>query len=466
MNSKNCFAVHKKLCTLLLALTLSVTILPFFLFAQDASEKGLPFVTNFRPNDFHSYPQNWGIIEDNRGLMYIGNQGYLLEYDGVKWKKIPVAANGTVAIRSLAKNKKGIIYYASISDFGYLSVDSLGQTKANSLLKYVPTALRGFNDVWTVQATDEGIYFQARERIFRFTENKSGDGLTGEMKSWEPTTKFMYSFYLDGTLFVHQQKLGLFKMVNDSLVKIPGSDFLGNERVQVMLPYPSATGDKAYLLGMFYSGLYLFNGKTFVPFHTDADSLLKATLYRGIVLKDGSFALATAGKGLVVLNKEGKTLQVINRETGLQDESVYGVYADSKNNLWLALDNGISRVQTSSPLTQFTIQSGITTATLCVQRFKGVLYLGTTNGLLRFNNPKRMFESIKEVSRNQVFQFLEVGNELLIATDGLYSIKNNKVQCSSTFTKWQSSISNALSSKKISKYCSWRRCDTGTCCVH
>src|ERR1700722_4565938 len=173
MIPKHCFVLHKRLCALLLGLTFFVTALPSFLFAQDPSEKGLPFVTNFHPNDFHSYPQNWSILEDSSGLMYFGNQGYILEYDGVKWKKIPVAANGTVAIRSLAKNKKGLIYYASISDLGYLSVDSLGQTKSNSLLKYIPPALRDFNDVWAVHITDDGVYFQARERMFRFKENKS-----------------------------------------------------------------------------------------------------------------------------------------------------------------------------------------------------------------------------------------------------------------------------------------------------
>src|SRR5580658_3125757 len=97
-SSKTSFALHTKLFLILSALTFSITIFPLFLFAQDPSEKGLPFVTNFHPNDYHSFPQNFSVIEDDRGLMYFGNQGYLLEYDGVKWKKIVVAANGNVAI--------------------------------------------------------------------------------------------------------------------------------------------------------------------------------------------------------------------------------------------------------------------------------------------------------------------------------------------------------------------------------
>ena len=74
---------------------------------------------------------------------------------------------------------------------------------------------------------------------------------------------------------------------------------------------------------MFYGGLYIYDGKTFRHFAVEADSLLKATLYKAALLKDGSYALATAGKGLVIMDKAGKTLQVINRAAGLQDESVY-----------------------------------------------------------------------------------------------------------------------------------------------
>ena len=109
-----------------------------------------------------------------------------------------------------------------------------------------------------------------------------------DIKVWEPQTKFMYAFYLDGNYYVHQQGMGLFKMENDSLVLIPGSDFLGKERMQVMLPYPAATnGDKQYLIGLFYSGLYLFDGKNFKAFKTEGDSQIKSgpVLYRGIKLK-------------------------------------------------------------------------------------------------------------------------------------------------------------------------------------
>ena len=112
----------------------------------------------------------------------------------------------------------------------------------------------------------------------------------------------------------------------------------------------------------------------------------------------------------------------------MQDESVYAIYTDRKGTLWMALDNGISRVESASPFTQFTTQSGIKTTTITVNRFKGVLYTGTTNGLLRFNSNTARVEQVKEIPTKQVFVLAPDGNSMLIATDGLFYTRDNKTR--------------------------------------
>jgi signal transduction histidine kinase len=408
----------------------------FFLFlfntkAQSPAEKGLPFITNYPAKEYEAHPQNWAIMEDDKGIMYFGNSICLLEYDGVKWRRINLGVNR--AIRSLEKDKNGRMYYGSYGDFGYIAPDSLGSNQERSLLKYVPAAFRNFNDVWTALATDDGIYFQSREKIFRLKQKSSGANEKWECKVWQSPNKFMYAFYLDGTYYVHQQGVGLLKMIADSLRLIPGSEFIGKERMQVMLPYTSPKGGgregarKQYLIGLFYSGLYIYDGKTFTRFTSEADPMFKeATLYKGALLNDGSYALSTTGKGLVRMDTAGKILQLINREVGLQDESVYTVFSDKTGSLWLGLDNGISRVEIFSPFTQFTIQSGITTAALSAARFEGTIYLGTTNGVIRFNRSNSKFELITDIPANQIFDLVPDDKKLLVSSDGLYYIKDNK----------------------------------------
>ncbi|HRO71286.1 MAG TPA: triple tyrosine motif-containing protein, partial [Chitinophagaceae bacterium] len=244
----------------------------------------------------------------------------------------------------------------------------------------------------------------------------------------------MFAFNLDNEYFVHQQGIGLLHLVNDSLQLVPGSGFAGQERMQVMLPYRDPSGTrtasepKQYLVGLFYSGLFIYDGKNFKPFKTEANPFLKSsTLYKGEMTADGNYILSTTGKGLVTIDAGGKIVQLINRDVGLQDESVYSVYIDSRGILWLGLDNGISRVETNSPITQFTAQSGINTTTLSIERFKGQLYLGTTNGLLRLNSKTGRFEEIGQVPRNQTFALLKDGNTLLVPNDGLFAIRDDKV---------------------------------------
>ncbi|MFC0773662.1 GAF domain-containing protein [Terrimonas alba] len=425
MRNSRPFSKNKGIAAICFA-SIVIFLSPLSLIAQAISEKGLPFITNYSPKTFKALPQTWCIIEDGRGIMYFGVQATILEYDGVRWRKIIFNGPAPAVVRSLARDKNGTIYYGAAGDFGYLMRDSVGQTRAISLRQYIPAAYRNFFDVWTIHISGSDIYFQSREYIFRINEKR-------EVKTWVPKTKFMYAFFYDDNYFVHESNVGLLKLVKDSLQLIPGSEFLGRERVQVMLPYNASTPQaspgigKQYILGMFYAGMFLFDDSGFRPFKTEADELVRAgTLYKGAMLSNGNYVLSTTGKGLVIIDASGKILQLINRDVGLQDESVYGVYSDSKGTLWLALDNGISRVETASPLTQFTNQSGINTATLSIQRFEGKLYLGTTNGLLRFNELTGRFDPVSLVPPNQTFNLVKDGNTLLVANDGLFSIRNGK----------------------------------------
>jgi len=426
--NQNFVCPNKTIMRLKWLLNILLILASYSITAQSESEKGLPFITNYLAKTYQALPQTWCIQEGESGIMYFGIQSYVLEYDGLKWRKITVGNSPSTVVRAMPKDKNGVIYYGAYGDLGYLGKDSLGQMKTISLLDDIPKANRNFLDIWSAYAADDGIYFQSREYIFKISNNNATERRS--VKVWKPQTKFMYSFYVDGNYYVHQQGLGLYKMINDSLVLVPGSEFLGKERMQVMLPYPPGpNNEKQYLIGMFYSGLYIYNGKTFRPFSTKADVVFKSgtLLYKGLQLKNGDYVLLTTGKGFVIIDVAGNLIEKINRDVGLQDESIYNSFVDSRGALWLALDNGISRVEISSPLTKFTLQSGIGTGVLTMRRFDGNIYLGTTNGLLKYDSAKKFFNPVPGIPQNQIFTILRDGDELLVAGDGLFAIKDKKV---------------------------------------
>src|SRR5687768_17853375 len=93
----------KAFLSILIGLLLCPSI---FLLAQKESETGLPFITNYLPKDYKALPQTWCVMEDDRGIMYFGIQSTILEYDGVKWRKV-IFKNIPSVVRSLAKDAHG-----------------------------------------------------------------------------------------------------------------------------------------------------------------------------------------------------------------------------------------------------------------------------------------------------------------------------------------------------------------------
>ena len=70
-------------------------------------------IRNFTPEENGGSEQNWSIIQDDRGVMYFGNNDKgILEYDGKTWRQIPIPNNSIV--RSLAKDDEGTIYVGAL----------------------------------------------------------------------------------------------------------------------------------------------------------------------------------------------------------------------------------------------------------------------------------------------------------------------------------------------------------------
>src|SRR5688500_13206904 len=71
-------------------------------------EAGIPFLRNFSPKEYGAQSQNWDIVQDPRGVIYVGNNDGVLEFDGLRWRLIPTT-NRTV-VRSLAVDAAGRVY--------------------------------------------------------------------------------------------------------------------------------------------------------------------------------------------------------------------------------------------------------------------------------------------------------------------------------------------------------------------
>ncbi|MCP5106805.1 MAG: hypothetical protein GY950_25705, partial [bacterium] len=243
-----------------------ITVLAVFLFSHQniyCQETGFKYFENYNPETYDRQPQNFWILQDKRDIIYVGNNGGVLEFDGVSWRAIEVPGN---VVRSLAVDQNGTIYAGGKSEFGYLTPDSKGTLSYQSLLKKIEVGQKVFKDIWKVYVTDEGVYFQAKETLFRWNYKK--------IKAWTTTrtTRFHFSYACKGDFFIKQDKKGLMKMVNDELELVPGGEIFADKKIYMMVPYDFQN----LLIGTRNNGLYIYDGIKAEPFQTDTDNYLKA----------------------------------------------------------------------------------------------------------------------------------------------------------------------------------------------
>jgi signal transduction histidine kinase/DNA-binding response OmpR family regulator len=373
---------------------------------------GFKFLENYNPKIKNLSPQNWCVVQDKRGVIYVGNHSTLLEFDGDEWRAIAVP---NLSVRSMAIDDQGTLYIGGNNEIGFFTRDSNGALTYTSLKDQLKDTQKDFSTVWTTLYTKEGVYFHTSKFLFRWDFK--------QIKVFESANFFNKIFTCKGKFFVLQRPEGLKQMVNDSLELIPGGDAFSEDKICMIVPYD----DQTVLIGTRSKGLYLYDDTRRQPFSTEVDGyLIKNEVYRGIRLKSspGDFALATRRGGLVIIDSNGNLKDIFDKTSGLQDDNVKYVFEDSRDNLWLALNNGIAKIEYASPFSVYDERSRLPGLVLSVIKHGKRLYAGTSSGLYFFESPKK-FHPVQGIS-DACWSLLTIGKTLLAATSGgVFQVEND-----------------------------------------
>ncbi|MFI5164166.1 MAG: two-component regulator propeller domain-containing protein, partial [Bacteroidia bacterium] len=381
-------------------------------------EKGLYPIYNYSTKAYHALPQNWAITQDKRGVMYFGNNVGILEYDGVSWRMIKVS--NETNIRSLAIDDKGKIYVGASGEFGYLEPDSVtGNMRYISLQPFVEKNDKNFSDVWRTVANKEGIYFQADNKIFRWDGHK--------IKVWNAEKSFHRMFKVNEHLFIRESEIGLLELIDDKLVPMKGGEEFVNTAVDAMIPFPGDHSEQNILVCARKKGLYVLkpapdsHSYSLEKYPTQADRFLLENPSSNLLKTGNEYSIATVTKGSVIIDPAGNLLDFLNKNVGLQDETIYSQYVDASGNLWLALGNGISRVAINSPVTFFSDRNGIDGTVQSIVRHNNVLFAATTLGVFYLRPGEVVNGSFSSASFQKLPSINEECWNLLSFKKGKYS---------------------------------------------
>lgn len=395
--------------------------------AQDTTEFGRFPIVNFHHNQYRGHSQNWGIIQDSRGIIYVANNVGVLEYDGTSWRE--VSTNNSL-VRCFATDKNGTIWVGAQDNLGFLAPSILGKTVFYSIDSLIPSVHKPYGMIRHLFVDSSNTLLAVSpNRIFAFNRRK--------LAVYKPKTTFHRSFFIRNRLLVNQPGYGLCILYRSKLIRLKAFNELSRKRIYSILPFNS----DYLLVSTQQDGIFkvsadflkdperLADSISIEPFRTSDDDYLKRNrIYYSRVLSNGTFAFSTYTGGVVIINREGTVVRRINQQVGLQDNAVWYLFEDRQNNLWMALNNGISYTPVETSLTSWGRESGVMGVLKSVVEYKGRIYCSTNEGV--FVKSGRHFKKVKGIEEwSWKFAKVRFDNRdtlLVGTTGGVYAVSDDK----------------------------------------
>lgn len=370
-------------------------------------------VINFSWQQYGAQRQNWSISQHPKtGFIYVGNSQGLLEYDGAVWRLWQLPQKQI--IRSVFVGKNGRVYTGALGEFGYWEPGENGQLSYTSLRKLVPDQTFATEEVWHIVEFQGEIYFQSFAFLYRYNGKR--------IQALPPPATILFGFVVSNQLLFEGIGEGLFRMTpQGTWEKISGSDFLGKETVQAILP-----GDRP---GDVWIGtqrhVYVWDGQTFRP-HPQAELrqfIQRNQLNTARKLHNGDYFWGSLLEGGIRTDAKGKIIERISKSNGLQNNTIISCFEDRENLLWLGLDNGISMVLQHRTLRLFEDRTDEIGTLYDAALFQGTLFVASNHGV--FYRKGNQFYLVPG-SQGQAWDLFQIGNTLFCGHNtGTFQIDQN-----------------------------------------
>lgn len=376
-----------------------------------------PNIISFNRSDYNAGNKNWSISEDDKGILYIGNDLGLLEFDGIEWMLYKTSKNEL--IRAVYAASNSLIFTGGYEEFGVWNRDISGKLQYHSLSSKLPAGSMHNDDIWRIWEKDRTIYFQSFNAIYIYDLEK--------VYKLPVKKNILLLNKVYNELWIQEMGGSLFRVNKNNYEKIPGSEIFSKTEVKSVLP----SKDKKYIITTSTMGIYIYDGKTFQPWNT-VDELKNSNINCGIYSKSGNYFFGTILSGIYELSPSGKIINHFDTDSYLNNNTVLSLYEDSSNNIWAGLDRGVSCIAYINGISCFTDPAGKIGAVYSAAIYNNKLFIGTNQGVyyidqneLQSMNAIRKFRFIPQ-TEGQVWYLSVINNKLYCGhNQGIYIIDEN-----------------------------------------
>jgi ligand-binding sensor domain-containing protein/signal transduction histidine kinase len=405
------------LCSLLLSLALLLATL---------SCCGKYYFTHYQVEDGLVHNAVTSILQDSKGLIWIGTRGGLSRFDGYTFKTCKNPQNkfgriGNNLITVITEDKKGMLWIGTGKGIfmynPYNEVFTLLETAPQTYISHLLTD--SDNNLWFVANYSLCKYDQGKKKVEHLKIPASCIALDSSRNLWVGNDDGVIGIYSQGSRSV-------------SRIRIINEQIPANMR-SISKIYP--VNEKEVLVGCFKQGLKRYNKATGAISSLPLQHNSKTDIYvRDITAGCHQQYWIATESGICLYDPATNTSQNLRKQISdpysLSDNAVYTICKDKQGGMWVGTYFGglnyyskeNARFEKYYPLQGSNSISGNAVRTICPDT-RGNLWIGTEDaGLNKFNPKTGLFTHYAatgkkgDISYPNIHGLLALGNQLFIGS--------------------------------------------------
>lgn len=387
----------------------------FFLCEAHSQQLGLPFSKYYSSQEYNGGIQNFAITQSESGLIYVANNFGLLEYDGTTWRRYSLP--NSTKIRDVLIDNIGHIYTSGQGEFGYFYPNETGTLLFHSLVNELPEEYQNLGEVWKIFKLHDKVFFCTFEHIFIFNQMSQFKGVISSKSTFE-------SFHLaNNQIIVNELGSGLHVVVNETIHPMP----YGVRSGEMLVTGIIAQTNGQYMIFTRDNGIFLLGQGGVETWKVNISTNTK--INKAFRLKNGSIAIGTQNEGIYIINESANITLHLNKEKGIQNNTILSFFEDIAGNLWMGHNNGITLLELNLPFRQINQSVGLLGTGYDAHLFRDRIYYGTNYGV--FSQPTEKDDgplTLVPNSTGQVYWISDLQSQVLIGhNDGAFTLGNNVV---------------------------------------
>lgn len=408
-------------------LAIGLLLAPAASFAQSATPQSKTW--NFKEiiaDDQYAAPPFKGIVQAQGGQVYVADRLGVLEFDGVKWHRLPLPAAHVVTAMGVTKDDEIVVGGLE----SLLLVSSANHAVLIKDLKdQVPGGLLGLGHIWEFAA--------GQERWCVRTEPKLICADASGMHVLAAEKRFGRLFSVRGELYVRDDAVGLKRVAGRSLERVVGGEFYADRALVALLPY-GVNGLAGLSIAPFEIATWSDPHSTPVPVTVAGADRLDGSVDGARLLRDGAVGLPYVNGDLVILGSDWTEIARFQAKQFGASPGAQAIHADDEGGLWISWNNAVTRIDWPSRVSLFKQTEGIhETPVGVLEHARGVIaYTNKNFAVLNNGDITAPFEALTPsypwilgvVGHHDEFLVLTVdgvwnsrGEQLLLANRRVYS---------------------------------------------